>query len=301
MKKIFTLILAAMMLISLAACTTKAPSEGDDYDKVLKSIGYTGKGDKTLTVAISPDFAPMEFMDLSRKGEDQYVGFDFLLSKYIAKELGMKVEFKPMSFDAVLAAVKTGNVDLGISGFSWTAERAENYIISDWYVAGDNESDQIVITVKEKEGTLTTVDDYSGLKVGAQGGSLQQLLVNEQLVPAGAEMQLYENLNDATTALLTGKIDALACAKGNGEAFIAANEGKLGKTGFQFEIEEKYKNNVILLNKENTELAEKVNAILADIRDNKKSEGWYEACKKLANLDTVDENGFDDNGNKITD
>ncbi len=325
MKKYFAMFLAAVMLFALAACTTTAPTttavpettkaeettaapeettaaaedKGADYDACLAAIGYTGEGTETLTIAISPDFAPMEFVDLERTGEDQFVGFDFLLSKYIGKKLGMKIEFKPMSFDAVLAAVKTGTVDLGISGFSWTPVRAENYLISEWYESGDNEVEQVVITLAEKAGTLSKPEDFAGLKVGAQGGSLQQQLVNEQLVPAGAEIQLYENLNDAVTGLLTGKIDVLAVAKGNGDAFISANEGKIGFGGLEFEIDEKYKNNVILLNQNSTELLEKVNKVLTDLKTNGDSADWYEACKKLANITTVDEAGYDDEGNKI--
>ena len=186
-----------------------------------------------------------------------------------------------------------------MSGFSWTPVRAENYLISEWYESGDNEVEQVVITLAEKAGTLSKPEDFAGLKVGAQGGSLQQQLVNEQLVPAGAEIQLYENLNDAVTGLLTGKIDVLAVAKGNGDAFISANEGKIGFGGLEFEIDEKYKNNVILLNQNSTELLEKVNKVLTDLKTNGDSADWYEACKKLANITTVDEAGYDDEGNKI--
>ena len=55
---------------------------------------------------MSPDFPPMEFVDTAKKGQDQYVGFDVILANYLAKELGMNVEIKPMSFDACLIAVQ---------------------------------------------------------------------------------------------------------------------------------------------------------------------------------------------------
>lgn len=42
------------------------------------------KADGVLTVALSPDFSPMEFVDSSKIGQDQYVGFDVTLAKYIA-------------------------------------------------------------------------------------------------------------------------------------------------------------------------------------------------------------------------
>ena len=310
-KKSLVLLLALAMIFTLvlSACGggggEAAPEEasGDSaaaaYDKILEGLNAEAVDtDEEIVVAMSPDFAPMEFVDLSRSGDEQYVGYDVLLAKYIANHLGKKLVIKPMSFDAVMTAVQTGNADMGISGFSWTAERAENYFITDWYEAGENETEQIVITTAENEGKLTDAASFEGLKVGAQGGSLQELLVKEQL--PGAECVLMTDLNDLATALLTGKIDALAVAQGNGESFISANDGKLAQSGFQFEIDEKYKNNVVLINKDNAELGEQVNAVIAQQKADDVADAWYEASQMLGNIKTIDELGYDDQGNKIT-
>ena len=310
-KKSLVLLLALAMIFTLvlSACggggEEPAADEGSGdsaaaaYDKILEGLNSEAVDtDEEIVVAMSPDFAPMEFVDLSRSGEDQYVGYDVLLAKYIANHLGKKLVIKPMSFDAVMTAVQTGNADMGISGFSWTAERAENYFITDWYEAGENETEQIVITTAENEGKLTDAASFEGLKVGAQGGSLQELLVKEQL--PGAECVLMTDLNDLATALLTGKIDALAVAQGNGESFISANDGKLAASGFQFEIDEKYKNNVVLINKDNAELGEQVNAVIAQQKADDVADAWYEASQMLGNIKTIDELGYDDQGNKIT-
>ena len=306
MKKILSLILAAALLccsvFALGSCdflNQEDESLSAAYDKALEAIDYDpAQYTKTLTVAMSPDFAPMEFYDTAKSGNDAIVGFDVLLANYIAKELGMKLVIDPMSFDASMAAVTSGNADLAISGFSWTAERAETFLISDYYVAGENETEQILITTKENASKFTAdMTDFSGLKIGAQGGSLQQLLVEEQLVPNGADMELYENINVAATALTTGDIDALAVAYGNGEAL--AND-TIVLSDFYFEVEEKYKNNVILLNKEDAELLEAVNAALAKAMAANLYDGWYEACQIYAEVKTADELGYDDEGNKIT-
>ena len=312
-KKSLVLLLALAMIFTfaLSACgggggDEAAPAdEGSSdpaaaaYDKILEGLNSEAVDtDEELVVAMSPDFAPMEFVDLARSGDDQYVGYDVLLAKYIANHLGKKLVIKPMSFDAVMTAVQTGNVDMGISGFSWTAERAENFFITDWYEAGENETEQVVITTAENEGKLADAASFDGLKVGAQGGSLQELLVKEQLT--GAECILMTDLNDLCTALLTGKIDALAVAQGNGESFISANDGKLALSGFQFEIDEKYKNNVVLLNKDNAELGEQVNEVIAQQKKDDVADAWYEASQMLGNIKTIDELGYDDQGNKIT-
>ncbi len=306
MKKFVSLLLAAVLLcgavFAMASCTQKDDALDKAYNKYLEEVkAPTDSSLATLTVATSPDFAPMEFVDLAKKGDAQYVGFDILLANYLAKEMNKKLVIKPMSFDACMAAVQSGNVDLAISGFSWTAERAENFLISDYYVAGENETEQVLITTKAKAGTLKTVSDYAGLKVGAQGGSLQQFLVTEQLVPAGAEMVKMDYLNDLVTALNNGQIDALAVAKGSGDAFIAANAGKLDFAGYKFEInDEKYKNNVILLNKNSTDLLVEVNAALAKAFAADYYTGWYEACQIYSEIKTIDELGYDDDGKKIT-
>jgi polar amino acid transport system substrate-binding protein len=315
-KKYLVLVLGIIMVFSMAACggsgdsaeeateeeTTEATETADvaaAYNNILDGLNAeAGETDGELTVATSPDFAPMEFVDLSREGEEQYVGFDILLAKDIANKLGKKLVIKPMSFDAVQAAVQTGSVDMGISGFSWTEERAENYSLTRWYKAGENETDQTVITTTANDGKLTTADSYKGLKVGAQGGSLQKIMVETQL--PDSELVLYENLNDACTALLTGKIDALAVATGNGEAFISANPDDLVMTGFNFEVDDLYKNNVVMINKDNSELCEQVNAILDQEEKDGVWDGWYEASQLLAEIKTIDELGYDDQGNKIT-
>lgn len=305
MKKILTtlvaLALVAALALALASCGA-SDSLAKAYDNYLAGIkAPTDASLPTLTVAMSPDFAPMEFSDLAKSGKDAIVGFDVLLANYIAKELGMQLVIKPMGFDACMAAVQSGAADLGISGFSWSAERADTFIISDYYIAGENETEQVVITTAANAGKFTTAESFADKKVGAQGGSLQELLVNEQLVTKGAKIVKMSDLNDLTTALISGQIDALACAKGHGESLIAANKGKLDFSGFEFIVEEKYKNNVVLLNKNTgAELCEKVNAVLAKAMSEGVYNDWYDACQIYAGIATFDDLGYDGDGNKIT-
>ena len=308
MKKIISLILAAVLCLcsvfALGSCNLIGGENNlsKAYDRTVAQYEFDDTGLEEFVVAMSPDFAPMEFIDLAKSGEDQYVGFDVILAKYLAKEMNVKLVIKPMSFDACMAAVQTGQADAAISGFSWTAERAENFEITDYYVAGDNETEQVLITTKANAGKFTTVESLQGKKVGAQGGSLQELLVKEQLgsVIDGGEAVLYTDLGLAVEALITGKIDALAVAHGNGEAYISQNEDKLDWAGFDFVVEEKYKNNVILVQKGNTELCAKINAALAKAMAADLYDGWYETCEIYSEIKTADQLGYDDEGNKIT-
>ncbi len=266
MKKILAIALSVVMMLGLlTACGEK--------DEV-----------KTLKVALSPDFAPMEFVDPTKTGQDQYLGFDVTLAKYIAQELGMQLEIMPMSFKSCTTAVYTGTADMSISGFSWTEDRAENYNLSDYYNAGDNEDAQILITLAENEGKFTTADSLVGKKVGAQIASLQEDLCKDQL--PGCEIVTIMDLGTALLQLKNGDFDVLAVAEGNGEAIIANNPGII-KSGFGFYVDPKYTGNVILLQKGNDELTAQVNDILA--KAEQFYDEWYAEAQALAGLEQMEE------------
>ena len=283
MKKIIAIVLSALMLMSmLAGCGGSAPAD----DNGLKTV-TPGK----LTIAISPDFAPMEFVDPTQSGQDQYVGFDVTLSKYIAEQLGLELVIMPMSFDACQTAVYAGTVDMSVSGFSWTEERAANYNVSNYYHAGDNEDEQVLITLASNGDKFATIEGLAGAKIGAQNASLQQSLAEEQL--PDNELVLFTDLGTAVLQLKNGDFDCIAVAKGNGDAIIAANP-EVAMSGFNFVVDEKYTGNVILLQKGNDALTEKVNECLDSSKD--MWDGWYEEAKSISGIDQ----SYDDEGNAIS-
>ena len=281
MKKFFALLMALTIVLSMAACGA-SEAKGEELKTVTE-----GK----LTVALSPDFAPMEFVDPTKEGQDMYVGFDVTLAKFIAEELGLELVIMPMSFDACQTAVYAGTVDMSISGFSWTEDRAQNYNISDYYHAGDNEDEQVLITLASNGDKFATAEGLAGAKIGAQNASLQQSLTEDQL-PEN-ELVLFTDLGTAVLQLKNGDFDCIAVAKGNGDAIIAANP-EIAMSGFNFVVDEKYTGNVILLQKGNDALTELVNNILAKAEPN--YETWYNDAKSTAGIDV----SYDDDGNAIT-
>lgn len=292
MKKLFTLMLTALLVFTAVGCSSKSAATDSD---TLYTLVEPGK----LLVSMSPDFAPMEFVDTTKSGQDQYVGFDVTLAKYIASELGLELVIKPMSFDASMTAVQTGAVDMAISGFSYTPDRAEKYSLTDYYYAGDNETAQTIIVPADKAGTFSSAEDFQGMVIAAQGSSLQENLVTEQLAGI-AELSVYKAVDDAVLALKTGKVDGVAVAEGNGKAIIA-NNPDLAMSGFLFDVDEEAENNLILINKENTALTEVVNGILAKALDAGLYGQWYEDALALALGDAYSEISYDDDGNAITD
>ena len=282
MKKFFALLMALTIILSMTACG--AASSGDDEIKTVTP----GK----LTVATSPDFAPMEFVDPTKEGQDMYVGFDISLAKFIAEQMGLELVIMPMSFDACQTAVYAGTVDMAISGFSWKEDRAANCNLSDYYHAGDNEDEQILITLASNGDKFATAEGLAGAKIGAQNASLQQALVEEQLTDS--ELILFTDLGTAVLQLKNGDFDCIAVADGNGEAIIAANP-ELAKTGFNFFVDDKYTGNVILMQKGNDALTAKVNEILSIAAQY--YDTWYADAKATAGIDL----SYDDEGNPITD
>lgn len=275
MKKLISAVLVLAMLFAFAGCN--------------------GSKKETLKVATSPDFAPMEFVDSSKKGQDSYVGFDITLAKYIADAMGKEIEIVPMSFDACKVAVEVGTVDMAISGFSWTEDRAKNYNMSDYYYAGDNETEQTIVTTKENEGKFTSAADFSGKKVATQTGSLQLDLCKEQL-PADCEIVEIGDLNTAFLQLKNGDFDAIAVAVGQAKVFISNNEDSVALAGFDFEVDPKSVGNVVLMQKGADELTAKVNEILAKAYSEGLYEQWYNEALALSGVETAQEISYDDNG-----
>ena len=255
MKKILALILALCLIVTAAAACG----------------GDSGKGGGKLKVATSPDFAPMAFVDTSKQGQEQYVGFDIMLANYIADEMGKELEIMPMSFDACTTAVSTGTVDMAISGFSWKQYREDNFNLSDFYYPGDNESDQVVIVRKEDEGKYTKPEDFAGMKVGAQTSSLQESLCQEQL--PDCEIVVVGDLGAGLLQLKKGDFDAMAVAKGQADVFMSNDDG-VALSGLQFEVDPKYTANVIVLKK---------------AYDSGVYGQWYDEAKELAMSATAEE------------
>ena len=267
---------------------------------VLSFAGCNSSKKETLKVETSPDFAPMEFVDSSKKGQESYVGFDITLAKYIAEGLGKELEIVPMSFDACQVAVEVGSVDMSISGFSWTAKRAENYNMSDYYYAGDNETEQTIVTTKANEGKFTSAADFSGKKIAAQTASLQLDLCKEQL-PADCEIVEVGDLTTAFLQLQNGDFDGIAVAVGQAKVFISNNAETTALSGFNFEVDPKSVGNVVLMPKGADELTAKVNEILAKAYNEGLYEKWYADALELSGVETAQEVSYDDDGNVASD
>ena len=263
MKKSITagLIIAAAVL-SLAACGKKeeAAAPANRLEKILA----TGR----ITNVCEPYFAPYEFIDNEKEGQDQFRGADMEFARYIAKELGVELEIVPLEWSAVLTGVTEGKYDMAVAGLGYSEERAKNMELTDVYKNG---SEQGLMVRKEDLDQYQSLEDFKGKKVGFQSGTLQEQLATGQL--PDSELVTYDLVNNAVLALDSRKIDAVAVSVPNGEMFAKSNPA-LAVTGVYF-VQGK-NGNCIAVPKEETELKERLNEIIADVREKGLYDEWME-------------------------
>ncbi len=288
--KVLSLALAAITLFTLCACGTAAssPAAGPVSDAapteasaasngVLDEIKASGE----LHITLSPDFAPMEFIDSSKDGQEQYVGLDVFLAKYIADYIGVKLVIEPMSFDACQTAVYTASVPMSVSGYVWTEERAESYEISDYYYDGDNKIEPVILIRTADAEKYTSSEDFNGVDIGAQNASLQMQLVTSQLPDANPVA--VGDVGTGVLELQNGSIEALAVAKGNAEIIMDANPD-LVLCPWEFTITEETEAFVILLTKGETALLNVVNEALAKAYSEGMYGAWHDEAVALAKV-----------------
>lgn len=154
MKKTTRLLLVIVCLL-LVSCSSEEKKEAIVYTDQLKSK------DK-IVVGISPDYPPFELLNIDGTIE----GFDpdilYEIISYLDEEL--EVEFAIIEFDNIITAVQTGQVDIGLSGFTYDPDR--DLIFTTPYV----ESNQAILVTKDSE--INSIKDLKGKTVGGQTGTV---------------------------------------------------------------------------------------------------------------------------------
>ena len=221
-KKLWQIILAVALAIltafAVAGCSSsqeKKPAAGQPSAAAEDSLAKI-KAKGKLVVGMNAEFAPFEFHTMI-DGKDAIAGFDMELAKEIAKDMGVQLEVKELAFDALLASMQSGQIDVIISGMSATEERRKSVDFSDVYYQGI----QTLLTTKENVGKFNSFSDVKNYKIGLQLSSLQDRLMTT-LIPDGK----FTKIESMTTLLLSLKskqIDAIVTTKVVCQMAIAAN------------------------------------------------------------------------------
>lgn len=254
LKKVIASCLALAMTFSIVACGNKE-DKGTSNESKTAITEIKDKGE--LVVGLSADYAPYEFYTMV-DGKKTIVGFDVELAKEVAKDLGVKLTFKEMKFDALLTALPAGQIDMIISGMNPDEERAKVMDFSDIYYTAQHG----VLVNKKDLDKYKAVEDLKSAKVGAQMGSTQADITKEKI--KSENPTLLANVNNLILELKSGKIDALVTEKPVAEMAIK-NNNELALSKIEFKDETG--GNAIAVQKGEKELVEQVNKTIKRLKD----------------------------------
>ncbi|HDP2800317.1 TPA: ABC transporter permease subunit [Staphylococcus aureus] len=252
MKCLIRFILVLGLLISSAMVYIN-PTAHAEQDQAWEKIKERGE----LRVGLSADYAPMEF-EHTVNGKTEYAGVDIDLAKKIAKDNNLKLKIVNMSFDSLLGALKTGKIDIIISGMTSTPERKKQVDFSDSYMMTKN----IMLVKKDKVNEYKDIKDFNNKKVGAQKGTEQEKIAQTEI--ENASITSLSRLPDVILALKSGKVEGAVVEKPVAEAYLKQNP-KLGISNVKFNEEEK--DTVIAVPKDSPKLLSQVNKTIKEVKD----------------------------------
>ncbi len=272
MKKMIAFLLAAILVLGCTACGSKK-DEGNDRLAQIKAKGY-------IELCTEPYFAPFEYVDPTKTGDDQHQGMDLEVAKYIADKIGVDLKITALDFTAVLAGVADGKYDFAISAIAYSPERAEAMRLSDVYYATNTGYGFIVRS--EDVGKYTDIDSLKDAVVITQSGSVQEALYNQYVNGACKEFKLVANMTDGYLAVSEGKADVCICSTASASLYAQANGG-LDIPDFRFEVDPNMNGVCVAMPTEGTEsLAELINQCIAELNESGKPEEWYSQYESAA-------------------
>lgn len=253
--KTFLKIILIFIILSSLTVNSFSPIANAEQDSNWEKIKKKGE----LRVGLSADYAPMEF-EKTVNGKTEYAGVDIELAKKIAKDNNLKLKIINMQFDSLLGALKTGKIDVIISGMTTTPERKKEVDFSDPYMMTNN----TVLVKKDDVKKYKHVSDFNNKKIAVQKSTDQEKIAQNEI--ENAEISSLSKLPDVILALKSNKADAVIIEKPVAEAYIKQNP-ELGFANVQFNDDKKP--TVITVPKNSPELLSKINASIKDVNDKK--------------------------------
>ncbi|MCQ2507464.1 MAG: ABC transporter substrate-binding protein [Dorea sp.] len=260
MKKVFSAVLAATMMLGLVACggsKTEAPAEAAQTSAAESTAESTATtddaatlttvADGVLTMSTNAAFPPYEMTT----DDGGFEGIDVEIAGAIAEKLGLELKVDDMGFDAALLAAQQGKSDIVMAGVSVTDDRLAVMDFSNSYA----EATQVIIVTEGSEVTLDNLGDHMiGTQVATTGNIYCTDDYGEDHVIA------YDNGAIAVQALQNGQVDCVVIDSAPAKAFVEANAGlTILETEY---VTEQY---AIGMAKGNTALVDAINAALEEL------------------------------------
>lgn len=262
-KKIISMFLAAAMILSLVACGSS---------NTTKSEGSSEAGSKkTLKVAMECGYAPYNWTQSDdsngavpiKDSSDYAYGYDVMMAKKIADELGYDLQIVKLDWDSLIPAVQSGQVDCVIAGQSITSERKQMVDFTEPYYYAS-----IVTLVKSgsKYENAKGVADLAGATCTSQLGTIWYDKCLPQIKDANIQAA-QESAPSMLVALNSGRTDVVVTDMPTGKAaLVAYPDFKLldfSGSDDDFKVSDEDINIGISVKKGNTELVDSINGILS--------------------------------------
>lgn len=258
--------LAALMTLGLTAC-----SGGEESSTAAKS----GLEDGVLTVAMECAYAPYNWTQADDsngavpiKDSNNYAnGYDVIIAKKLAEELGVELEIVKSDWDSLIPAVQSGTVDCVIAGQSITADRMQQVDFTEPYFYAT------IVTLTKSDSQYASAASVADLS-GATATSQMNTIWYNNCLPQIPDANILPAQADAPAmlvALNSGTCDIVVTDKPTGLAACVAYPDftMLDFTGTEgeFEVSDEDINIGISLKKGNTELKEKLDSVLSTMTE----------------------------------
>ena len=258
--------LAALMTLGLTAC-----SGGEESSTAAKS----GLEDGVLTVAMECAYAPYNWTQADDsngavpiKDSNNYAnGYDVIIAKKLAEELGVELEIVKSDWDSLIPAVQSGTVDCVIAGQSITADRMQQVDFTEPYFSAT------IVTLTKSDSQYASAASVADLS-GATATSQMNTIWYNNCLPQIPDANILPAQADAPAmlvALNSGTCDIVVTDKPTGLAACVAYPDftMLDFTGTEgeFEVSDEDINIGISLKKGNTELKEKLDSVLSTMTE----------------------------------
>ena len=258
--------LVALMTLGLTAC-----SGGEESSTAAKS----GLEDGVLTVAMECAYAPYNWTQADDsngavpiKDSNNYAnGYDVIIAKKLAEELGVELEIVKSDWDSLIPAVQSGTVDCVIAGQSITADRMQQVDFTEPYFYAT------IVTLTKSDSQYASAASVADLS-GATATSQMNTIWYNNCLPQIPDANILPAQADAPAmlvALNSGTCDIVVTDKPTGLAACVAYPDftMLDFTGTEgeFEVSDEDINIGISLKKGNTELKEKLDSVLSTMTE----------------------------------
>lgn len=211
MYKIIKILIVITLLLG-SAITYINPIVSAEEDSNWNKIKQRGE----LRVGLSADYAPLEFEKI-KNGKTDCAGVDIELAKKIAKDNHLKLKIINMQFDSLLGALKTGKIDVIISGMTTTPERKKEVDFTEPYMMTNN----VMLVKKSDKNKYKDLKDFTGKKIAAQKGTDQEKIAHNEI--KDSQVSSLNRLPESILALKSGKVVGTIVEKPVGEVYLKQN------------------------------------------------------------------------------